>query len=98
MLLCRSWFLLHRGMGDPLSPMSCLIICLDAVIIPRFSRFDKCFFFDRNYFFWETAQPLRHASRASSPERGAFLDAAPHVHLLRQKIFIEILAGMWYTN
>ena len=70
MLLCRSVPLLHRGMGDGESPMSCLIICLDAVIIPRFPCFDKCFFFDRNYFFWETAQPLRHASRANSPERG----------------------------
>ena len=43
MLLCRRWFLLHRGMGDCESPMSCLIICLVAVIIPRFPRIDKSF-------------------------------------------------------
>jgi hypothetical protein len=45
-------------MGDCESPMSCLIICLVAVIIPRFPRFDKHFlFFDENYFCWETANP-----------------------------------------
>ena len=49
MLLCRSRFLLHRGMGDGESPMSCLIICLDAVIIPRFPCFDK-YFPEKNYF------------------------------------------------
>ena len=41
MLLCRSLILLHRGMGEYQSPMSCLIICLVAVIISRFPRFDK---------------------------------------------------------
>ena len=45
MLLCRSVLLLHRGMGDGESPMSCLIICLVAVIIPRFSLFDKYFIY-----------------------------------------------------
>ena len=75
MLLCRRWFLLHRGMGDCESPMSCLIICLVVAIIPRFPRFDKSF------IFWAkiipVGKPLRHASRASSPFRGAFFDAAP---------------------
>ena len=32
-------------MGDCQSPMSCLIICLVAVIIPRFPRFNKHFLF-----------------------------------------------------
>jgi len=45
MLLCRRSFLLHRGMGEYQSPMSCLIICLVAVIIPRFSLFDKYFIY-----------------------------------------------------
>ena len=45
MLLCRRLVLLHRGMGDCESPMSCLIICLDAVIIPHFPCFDKSFIF-----------------------------------------------------
>ena len=49
MLLCRSVPLLHRGMGDCESPMSCLIICLVAVIIPRFTRVDK-YFPEKNYF------------------------------------------------
>ncbi len=47
MLLCRRFCLLHRGMGECESPMSCLIICLVAVIIPRFPRFDKYFIFMR---------------------------------------------------
>ena len=56
MLLCRRGFLLHRGMGDFRSPMSCLIICLDAVIIPRFPLVDKSFP-KKNYFFREAATP-----------------------------------------
>ena len=31
MLLCRRSVLLHRGMGELQSPMSCLIICLVAI-------------------------------------------------------------------
>ena len=44
---CVGGAFLHRGMGDCQSPMSCLIICLVAVIIPRFPRFDKYFIFMR---------------------------------------------------
>ena len=40
---CVGGAFLHRGMGDCQSPMSCLIICLVAVIIPRFPRIDKSF-------------------------------------------------------
>ena len=72
MLLCRRCCLLHRGMGDRQSPMSCLIICLVAVIIPRFSLFDKYFLFLRKII--PVGKPLSHASR--SPFRGAFFDAA----------------------
>ena len=39
--------------------------------------------FSINYFCREEEQPLSHASRASSPFRGAFLDAAPQKPLLK---------------
>ena len=75
MLLCRRVFLLHRGMGDCESPMSCLIICLVAVIIPRFSRFDKSFIFWEKLFLPESRTP---PSRFAAPLSGEpFLDFAP---------------------
>ncbi len=79
MLLCRRVILLHRGMGDGQSPMSCLIICLDAVIIPRFPLVDKSFpkvsFTDAPLKIFslpvKQTNPLRHASRASSRFQGS---------------------------
>ncbi len=74
MLLCRSSVLLHRGMGDGQSPMSCLIICLVVAIIPRFSRFDKSFIFWQKLFLPESRTPQ---SRFALPFQGSFFDAAP---------------------
>ena len=59
MLLCRRFFLLHRGMGECESPMSCLIICLVAVIIPRFTRFDKYFLHYKKLFLLGNSPALR---------------------------------------
>ena len=95
MLLCRRVRLLHRGMGDFRSPMSCLIICLDVVIIPRFPLVDKSF--PKKNYFCREAEPLSHAARASSPFRGAFLYAAPQKpqsHLSVSHILIAINLGL----
>ena len=74
MLLCRSSVLLHRGMGECESPMSCLVICLVAVIIPRFPRFDKYFIFMRKIISVKTPQS-RFACQL--PFQGSLFDVAP---------------------
>ena len=68
--------LLHRrGMGDRHLPCPAFLFASMLISYHSYHVFlalTSLFFPDKNYFCREADQPLSHASRASSPFRGAF--------------------------
>ncbi len=57
MLLCRRVILLHRGMGEVSRPCPALLFASLLLSYHVFLALTSTFFSEKNYFFWETANP-----------------------------------------
>ena len=72
MLLCRRVILLHRGMGDCNRPCPASLFASMLLSYHVFLALTSSFFLLEKLFLMGNSKPLSHASRASSPFRGAF--------------------------